>query len=79
MSTATFAPEYYKGYKISFSVKTNKFRARYGRKVLTSHADLHILKLSIDAWVDNKELSAKIDATPAGKSPNPNAVRTYER
>ncbi len=77
--TITFAPEAYKGYKISFSAKKNRYVARYGRKTLTSNPDLHTLKRSIDAWISNKELSDRIDAMPAGKSPNPNAVRTYER
>lgn len=65
----------YKGYTIRFSEKKNRFEAKKGRKMLTFCASEESLKRSIDSWVRNIECSRRIDATPQGKSPNPNVRR----
>lgn len=69
----------HQGYKITYNEKKGKYVARNGRKVFSSNTDLKILKLGIDAWIRNCELSDRIDATPEGSCANPNVVRTYEK
>lgn len=72
--------EYYKGYSITFDAQKDKFKARFpSGKTFASHQDIDTLKLGIDGWERNSELSARIDATPQGISPNPNVAAMREK
>ena len=65
--------EIYKGYKITTT--TEKVVVKSGNKIFGKYSSIESAKLSIDAWVRNIECGDRIDATPQGRSTNPNVIR----
>jgi hypothetical protein len=70
--TTLLTIENYRGNRIVFNSKKNRFEGKKGAKVIHHHTTVALLKNIIDSWENNVECSRQIDNVKLTSSPNPN-------